>query len=258
MEKNALLIIDPQNDFCDPKGSLYVPGAEQDMQRLAEWILKNKKHIDFIAITLDSHQPNDISHPLFWKDKEGFFPEPFTAISSQDVENGKWTPRFEPERCLTYLKELEAQGEYPHVIWPLHCLEGSEGAAIFPPLFEAMVQWAETGKFYHTVQKGKYPFSEHFGAFRANIPDPNVPETQLNTELLKDLAGYENIYLAGEAKSHCVANSLKQVLDEAPDLAKRFVVIEDAMSNVTGFETLGDTVYERAKKMGVNFMRIEN
>ncbi len=49
MKKNALLIIDPQNDFCNPgdttesnKGSLYVDGAEKDMLRLANWIKQNK------------------------------------------------------------------------------------------------------------------------------------------------------------------------------------------------------------------------
>lgn len=38
MQKIHLLIIDPQNDFCSPDGSLYVHGAEQDMQRLADFI----------------------------------------------------------------------------------------------------------------------------------------------------------------------------------------------------------------------------
>ena len=59
--------------------------------------------------------------------------------------------------------------------------------------------------------------------------------------------------MAGEAKSHCVANSLKQVLDESPDFAAKLIVLEDAMSNVTGFETLADPIYDRAKQMGVKF-----
>jgi nicotinamidase-related amidase len=33
MVKSHLLVIDPQVDFCDPSGSLYVPGAEDDMGR---------------------------------------------------------------------------------------------------------------------------------------------------------------------------------------------------------------------------------
>ncbi|MFN8258326.1 MAG: hypothetical protein U0W24_21735 [Bacteroidales bacterium] len=260
MKKNALLIIDPQNDFCNPgdvqgngKGSLYVQGAETDMKRLAEWIGKYKTAIDFIGITIDSHQPNDISHPNFWMDKNGNFPAPFTMITYKEVEEGKWTPRFDPRKSLNYLKDLEAQGEYPHVIWPVHCLIGSSGAAIYQPLMDSIVEWTVMGKFYQTVAKGTFPFTEHFGAFRAQVPDAERPETQLNQGLIKTLENYQNIYLAGEAKSHCVANSLKQVMDESPELASKFIVLEDAMANVPGFENLADPIYDRARKMGVRF-----
>ena len=260
MKKHALLIIDPQNSFCNPgdasgngKGSLYVPGAEQDMKRLANWIVQNKENLDYIGITIDSHQPNDIAHPSFWQDKDGNFPAPFTVITSKDVEAGKWAARFDPPRCLQYLKELEQQGEYPHLIWPPHCLIGSEGAAIYKPLMDAITEWTVKGKFYQTVAKGTYPFSEHFGAFMAQIPDATRPETQLNQGLIKTLSTYQNVYLTGEARSHCVANSLKQVLNEAPELAAKFIVIEDTMSNVPGFENLADPIYNRAKQLGVQF-----
>ncbi len=260
MKKNALLIIDPQNSFCNPgdkngngRGSLYVEGAAEDMNRLGKWIVKNKDLIDYIAITIDSHQPNDIAHPNFWQDKDGNFPAPFTIITSKDVESGTWTPRFDPKRCLDYLQALEKQGEYPHVIWPVHCVIGSEGAAIYQPLMNSLIDWTVKGKFYQIVTKGTYPFSEHFGAFKAQIPDIDRSETQLNQNLIKTLETYQNVYLAGEAKSHCVANSLKQVLDEAPALAPKFIILEDAMSNVTGFETIADPIYAKAKSMGVRF-----
>lgn len=260
MKKHALLIIDPQNSFCNPGdangnglGSLYVPGAEKDMKTLANWILANREEIDYIGVTLDSHQPNDIAHPSFWQDKDGNFPAPFTIITSAEVESGKWAARFDPARCLTYLKELENQGEYPHVIWPAHCLIGSEGAAIYQPLMDAIQEWTVKGKFYQTVAKGTFPFTEHFGAFMAQIPDAQRPETQLNQALIKTLSTYQNVYLTGEARSHCVANSLKQVLNEAPELAAKFIVLEDTMSNVPGFETLADPIYDRAKQLGVKF-----
>ena len=36
-----LIVIDPQNDFCDPKrGALYVKNAEKDMEALAEFITR--------------------------------------------------------------------------------------------------------------------------------------------------------------------------------------------------------------------------
>ncbi len=260
MKKHALLTIDPQNSFCNPGdtagngiGSLYVPGADADMKRLADWIIAEKSNLDYIGITLDSHQPNDIAHPSFWQDKDGNFAPPFTVITSNDVETGKWAARFDPQRCLKYLKDLEAQGEYPHLIWPPHCLIGSEGAAVYQPLMDAIQEWTVKGKFYQTVAKGTYPFSEHFGAFMAQIPDAQRPETQLNQALIKTLSTYQNVYLSGEARSHCVANSLKQVMNEATELAEKFIILEDTMSNVPGFETLADPIYTQAKQTGVQF-----
>ena len=40
-----LLIIDPQISFCDPDGELFVPGADEDMKRLATMINRLKSKI---------------------------------------------------------------------------------------------------------------------------------------------------------------------------------------------------------------------
>ncbi len=260
MITNALLIIDPQNDFCNPgneaqenRGALYVENAEKDMQRLAKWIDKNSKNINYIGITTDNHQLNDISHPNFWVDKNGNHPAPFTQITALEAETGKWNACFKPQLCLEYLKKLEAQGEYAHIIWPPHCLSGSEGAAIFKPIMNAVVKWAAQGNFYEIISKGSYPFTEHFGAFRAQIPYEDQKETQLNVLLLNKLSTFDNIYISGEAKSHCVANSLKQMLEEAPELAEKIIILEDTMSDVTGFETQALPIFKKAETMGVKF-----
>lgn len=255
--KNALLIIDAQNDFVDPSGSLYVPGAEKDMERLSDFILKNKKSLDYIGLTQDNHHVIDISHPTFWMDKDGNFPKPFTQISVSDVENGRWAPRAFPQESLKYLKNLESQKEFPHVIWPEHCIIGSSGAAIYPSITEAIKEWSRQGRFFGVYAKGTYPLTEHFGAFRANIQIPNRPETQLNNELISKLETFDKIYFAGEAKSHCVANTLKQAMD-FPNLAKKFIILEDCMSNVPGFETLADPIYNEAKNMGIVFEKSNN
>lgn len=252
-KKNALLIIDGQVDFCDPKGSLYVAGAEKDMERLALFISRNKAEIDFIGLTMDSHQVIDISHPGFWQDAQGQCPPPFTQITATQVESGVWTPRFFPKEALAYIQELERQGEYPHFIWPEHCIIGSPGAAIMPSVMEAVQEWCRlNGEFHQVVTKGTWPLTEHFGAFRANIPVEGHPETQMNTGLIQKLETYQNVYFAGEAKSHCVANTLKQAM-MFPDLAKKFVILEDCMSDVTGLSFLGDPAYAAAKTLGIQF-----
>jgi nicotinamidase/pyrazinamidase len=254
-KKNALLVIDAQYDFCHPQGALYVQGAEQDMARLRDFIVRNHLHIDHICVTLDSHPVNDISHPSFWQDKNGNFPAPFTAIALADIHAGTWTPRFSPQEATKYVAELEAQGEFPHFIWPEHCLVGSRGAALNDDLLEALKIWTRPGKWYQAVTKGTYPLTEHFGIFMAQIPIADRPETQLNQNLLHTLESYQNIYLAGEARSHCVATSLKQAMKYAPTLAQKMIVLDDAMSDVSGLGHLGQPIYDEAKQRGIRFAR---
>ena len=128
MKKTALLIIDAQYDFCNPKGTLYVPGAETDVERIASLIALEGDRIDGIFLTLDTHTVLDIAHPLFWEDRNGNTVAPFTLISAQSVADGKWNPRYHREYVLQYLQSLEAEGEFKHFIWPEHCLIGSAGA----------------------------------------------------------------------------------------------------------------------------------
>ena len=128
-------------------------------------------------------------------------------------------PVSHPKKPDQYVQDLEADGQFAHFIWPEHCLIGSRGAALHDTLLDALKEWSHQRDLdYVAVQKGLYPLSEHFGIFRAQVPDPAVPETQLNTALIADLDRFDTIYLMGEAKSHCVANSLKQILDFAPEL----------------------------------------
>ena len=273
MQKVALLIIDAQYDFCESgvkqipdgnggmkeihttRGSLYVEGADKDMERLAEFINSNQSKIDYIGLTMDSHQVLDISHPGFWVDKDGNFPSPFTIISHADVLSGKWMARFYPNEATKYIEDLEKQGEFPHCIWPEHCIIGSKGASFVDCIQNAVQSWSRERKlFYQVVTKGTYPLTEHFGAFRANIPTVGHPETQLNQALIHKLESYDVVYFAGEAQSHCVANTLKQAL-EVPELAKKFVILTDCMSPVPGFEHIADKIYDDAKAIGVQFVK---
>ena len=254
--KNALLIIDMQNDFCLPTGALSVAGAMNDVTNVAEFIKRNKTKLGYIGLTMDSHNPIDVSHPCFWQDKDGNFPSPFTGIATdfpQEVKEGKWSPRFFPAKAIKYLEDLHSQGEFKHTIWPEHCVVGSPGAAIVKEIIDAVTEWEHQGMYKDLIFKGSHPLTEHYGAFRANIPIPAAPETQVNDELLKTLEEFENVYFAGEASSHCVANTLKQVMEIVPALAKRFVILTDCMSPVTGCEHMADKIFDDAKALGVRF-----
>lgn len=251
---NAFLIIDTQFDFCHPEGALFVPGAEQDVERMADLIYRHADQIDHIVVTLDTHHILDIAHPLFWHDKQSQHPAPFTRISAAEVDAGEWVPRFFADRARQYVRDLEADGQFEHFIWPEHCLIGSRGAALHDTLLNALKDWShQRDRDYTAVPKGLYPLTEHFGIFRAQVPDPAVPETQLNNGLIAELDRFDTIYLMGEAKSHCVANSLKQLVDFAPELLPKLVVVTDCMSDVTGLAHLADPIYAEARDRQVRF-----
>ena len=252
---NAFLIIDTQFDFCHPDGALFVPGAEQDVDRMATLIRHYPDRIDHVVVTLDTHHILDIAHPLFWQDVGGNHPQPFTHISAADVNEGRWIPCFEADKAKQYVIDLEASGQFQHFIWPEHCLIGSRGAASHDTLLNALTYWSRQRNLdYVAVPKGLYPLSEHFGVFQAQVPDPAVPETQLNQRLITDLDRFDTVYLMGEAKSHCVANSLRQLLDFAPSVVPKVVVVTDCMSDVTDLGYLADPIYAEARSRSVRFM----
>lgn len=252
--KNALVIIDAQNDFCTPEGALFVPGAEKDMQRLVSFI-ENGDDLDQILFTMDNHQIFDISHPTFWKNVNGETPPPFTQVTLSDINQNKWRPETEEDRVKKYIHELESQGEYTHTIWPEHCIAGSWGAALTQPIEKAINKWAKNGKTFTPIYKGLNNMTEHFGALRANIPDTEDSSTLLNKTVIDSLAQFDTIYIAGEAKSHCVANTLKQFMEET-DLIERFIILENCMSDVPGFENFAQPIFDEAIEKGAQSIKL--
>jgi len=234
--KIHLLIIDPQNDFCDPNGSLYVPGADEDAKRLASLIHRMKDKLDDIHVTLDSHRKVDISHPIWWKDSAGANPSPFTLITASDVESGRWTttmPSFH-KRSLMYVRALEAGGRYPHTIWPEHCLIGDEGHNVVPEVAAAIHEWEERFAQADFVTKGSNPWTEHFSAVQAEVPDPEDPTTQVNTGLIRTLEEADIVLLAGQAETHCVMNTVGDIASSFSDASyiDKLVWLTDGTSPV--------------------------
>ncbi|HLK56418.1 MAG TPA: hypothetical protein VKU00_07630 [Chthonomonadaceae bacterium] len=239
--RTALLIIDPQVDFCDPeRGALYVPGAEQDMARLAQMILRVGPQVDAIHVTLDSHHTVHIAHPIFWQDAEGKHPPPFTPVSAADVEAGHWTTTLPEnrERALEYVHALERTGRYTLFLWPYHCLIGSLGHAVQPELFAALREWESRYAVVNYVLKGSNLWTEHYSAIRAEVPDQDDPATEQNTDLIAALRSADRVLIAGEAGSHCVANTVRDLADAFGhhNEIEKLVLLTDAVSPVTGFE----------------------
>lgn len=241
--RTELFIVDPQVDFCDPNsGTLYVPGAEADMSRLAGLVRRLSDRIDAIHVTLDTHHYVHIAHPIFWKNDAGEHPEPFTIISQADVESGKWmsTDDMHHQRAIEYVRALERNGRYRLCIWPYHCLIGSAGHMVMPELHSALLDWEKQFAVVNYVSKGSNVFTEHYSAIQAEVPDLRDPSTQVNRDLTDALRAADTVVVAGEAGSHCVANTIRDLVRyvENEKRLERLVLLTDAMSPVSGFEDL--------------------
>ena len=245
-KKIDLLIIDVQRGFCDPtlnggKGELYVPGADASTDRLARFVEAKGKWLHDIDMTLDCHHALHIGHPLYWRDATGAEPPPFTPITAEAMMRGDWTPRIPSlaGHTLKYLKQLESTGRYGHMVWPPHCLIGTEGNNVMPQLMAAVLKWERTQcAFAGKHSKGSCVYTEHFSGVRAEVPYPGDPTTALNTALVAKLQEADELLIAGQALSHCVANTVRDVADAFgdPALVKKFVLLEDCTDPVTGFE----------------------
>ncbi|MFC4313697.1 cysteine hydrolase [Steroidobacter flavus] len=256
---HTLLIVDPQNDFCDPKGSLFVPGAGEDMQRLAGFIGSARRRLGEIVVTLDSHPSVAIERPTFWARGDGGPVAPFTQITHAQVMAGEFVPNDSSlrPRVLTYLQALESQGRYKLMVWPVHCVIGAWGHNIQGAVLEAVGEWesqVQRGAF--KVLKGQNPLTEQYSAVRAEVPSADDPRTQTNRELIeKCRPGSELLLVAGEASSHCVAATLEHLFEEFSEQElRRVVLLEDCMSPVKGFESNAQAFIERAVARGARAM----
>lgn len=248
-----LICIDDQVDFTDPNGSLFVKGGDENVRRLAKMIKRLTPKLTEIHLTMDSHRIMDISHPTWWVDENGKPPAAFTRIEPDGdgftfvlgSSRTKGHPRIMSfrDRSMKYLKALNADGRYPHVIWPEHCLIGDQGHNINPVLADAVHHWERTRLAApDVVTKGSNPWTEHFSAVQAEVPDPSDPSTQINRQLVQTLEQADIVLWAGEALSHCLANTFRDTIANFSDPAviAKMVLLTDASSSVSGFEHLGD------------------
>ncbi|MBI3228734.1 MAG: cysteine hydrolase [Burkholderiales bacterium] len=263
-----LLIIDPQNDFCDlpapyllsnlviqNKPALHVTGAHQDMLRIANLIHDGATGISAINVTLDSHHHIDIAHPTFWMDNKQQAIPPFTQILASQVRAGQYQPRLAQNlpRTLAYLDALEATGRYTLMVWPIHCEIGSWGQAVHADMRYAYNRWEEvTMNSVNLVQKGANPWTEHYSALQAEVPDSDDDETQLNRGLLAVLAQADKVYIGGEAGSHCVKATVEHlVANTAASELSKYVLLTDCISAVGGFEAQQASFFQEMAARGV-------
>lgn len=267
-----LVIIDPQNDFCDlPENerpviggvrqtpALPVAGADADMQRVARLVREGGAGLSHISITLDSHQRIDIAHPTFWAQGNGEAVAAFTQIGTEDVRAGRYLPRQADTlpRVIAYLEALAANGRHVHMVWPVHCEIGTWGHNVHDALRRAYNAWEEirTG-IVNKVVKGTNPWTEHYSAIQAEVPDPEDEATQLNGAFMAQLRAADLVLITGEAGSHCVKATTEHIVENYGSVSlNKLMLLTDCMSPVIGFEAQYQGFIEEMRGRGVQISR---
>ncbi len=281
----CLLLIDVQNTFCIPGFELFVGGksgngAVDDNRRLCEFIYCNLGVISAIAPTLDTHTAMQIFHPIFWINEAGEHPTPAaTNITPKDIEQGIWKVNpavayslkcnYETlqKHALHYVKQLSQHGKYPLTVWFYHSMLGGIGHALVSAVEEAV--------FFHCIAresqtafeiKGNNPLTENYSVLRPEVSSgaDGHPIAQKNTRLIQQLLEFDAVIIAGQAKSHCVAWTVDDLLTEIqqvdPSLAKKIYLLEDCtspvvVSKVVDYTEQADAAFERFAAAGMHIVK---
>lgn len=257
-----LVLIDMQVDFCHEQGSLFIPGAGGDLRRTIEFIYQHAGRISKITCSLDSHLPHQIFHPAWWADEDGNHPDPFTLISFADIEAGKWQPLKMPQRSRNYVKQLEQEAKKVLTIWPYHVMIGGVGNALDPELFSAVLWHSFARDVAPTwLNKGNIPTTEHYSIIQPEVPEPDQPLGSKNRPFLDSLSQADVIVVAGEAESHCVLESLADIVEEFADTdgaLQKIYFLSDCTSPVlhpeVNFHALALEQFAKFETQGVNFI----
>lgn len=280
----CLLLIDVQNTFCVPEFELYVggrsgTGAVDDNRRLCEFIYRNLDVITQICPTMDTHQAMQIFHGIFLVNDRGEHPAPFTLITTQDVDSGVW--KFNPDAAQSlnidgaygqnflqhYTRKLKASNKYDLTIWPYHAMLGGIGHALVSAVEEAV--------FFHGMAryslpdfqiKGNNPFTENYSVLSPEVLEDEAGKriAAKNTRLVESLLEFDAVIIAGQAKSHCLAWSVEDLLtgitaqDKA--LAERVYLLEDCTSpvvipGVVDYTDQADAAFQRFADAGMHICR---
>ena len=282
--KIMLLVVDVQNTFCIPEFELFVGGrsgtaAVEDNRRLCEFIYRNLDLITRICPTLDTHHPMQIFHSLFLVDGEGNHPAPFRLVSSEEIEAGAW--KIDPEVAVSlgldpdsarrylrhYTRRLKAGGKYDLTIWPFHAMLGGIGHALVSAVEEAV--------YFHGIArysrpdfqvKGDNPLTENYSVLSPEIlEDADGKQiAEKNSVLIRKLTECDACIIAGQAKSHCVAWTISDLLSEIDaldrGLARKVYLLEDCTSpvvvpGVADYTEEADAAFQRFADAGMHVIR---
>ena len=282
--KTWLMLIDVQNTFCIPDFELYVGGrsgrgAVEDNARLCEFIYRKLGDITRITATLDTHLTMQVFHAIFFVDKNGNHPAPYTDIHVSELRDGKWkfnpaladqfdiAPDYGQQLVVHYAEALQKSGKYALTIWPYHAMLGGLGHALVSSVSEAL--------FFHSVArlaqteiviKGDTPFTENYSVIGPEVLTGPMDEMlgMHDQRFIQELQEFDRLIIAGQAKSHCVAWTVSDLLEDIAvtdlELARKVYLLEDCTSpvvvpGVVDHTEVADAAYERFAKAGMQIVK---
>lgn len=280
----VLVAVDVQNTFCLPDFELFVggrsgTGAVDDNKRLASFVYRNLNRITKISATMDTHQAVQIFHAIFLVDQQGNHPDSLTLVTLEDVEQGRWrfNPKIAPSIGITaqygqeqlehYTRELQKMEKYDLTIWPYHSMLGGIGHALVSGIEEAF--------FFHTIAryaqvdfivKGDNALTEAYSAIGPEVTEGPQGERigSKRSDLMDALLAHDAMIVAGQAKSHCVAWTMEDLLvsiqEEDESLAGKVYLLEDCTSpvvvpGVVDYSEQADAAFEKFERAGMHRVR---
>jgi nicotinamidase-related amidase len=279
----ALLAVDVQNTFCIPDFELYVggrsgTGAVDDNRRLAEFLYRNLAAITQVFPSLDTHHAMQIFHAIWLVDAGGAHPDPYTLVSPEDVADGRWQVNpavadevgidldYAQRHLVHYTRALARSGKYDLTVWPYHAMLGGIGHALVSAVEEAV--------FFHGIArssrpdfqvKGDHSLTEHYSMLGPEVTEGPDGEQLAgkNTALIARLLTFDAVVVAGQAKSHCLAWTIDDLLaDELvrERLARRTYLLEDCTSavvvpGVVDYTDEADAAFARFAEAGMHVVR---
>jgi len=279
----CLLAVDVQNTFCIPDFELFVAGrsgsgAVDDNRRLCEFVYRNLGTITQICPSLDTHHAMQVFHAIWLVDGDGNHPAPYTLVSADDVATGRWRVNaavaealgidadYAARHLAHYTRRLAEGGKYDLSIWPYHAMLGGIGHALVSAVEEAV--------FFHGIArhsrpefqvKGDNPLTEHYSMLGPEVtegPDGDRLGDK-NTELIEKLLTFDAVVVAGQAKSHCMAWTIDDLLEDevaGERLAERTYLLEDCTSpvvvpGVVDYTDEADAAFKRYAGAGMHVVR---
>ncbi|KAJ6554338.1 Isochorismatase-like protein [Mycena capillaripes] len=213
--KVALIIVDLQEDFCPPNGSLAVSGG-RDIIPIVNRLLTSSV-FDVKVATKDWHPEDHISF----------------ATNHPEPNNRPF------ESFAKVINPHNPSESYETRLWPVHCVQDTPGAELVPEL--------DIGKVDKIIEKGQDKRVEMYSAFADPFENPCVAQSELRGYLKGK--GVGKVYVVGLAMDYCVKATAIHAVKEGFDT----YIVDDATKAVDPSEGWENAKAEMESK-GIRFV----